>query len=127
MDSERTWPSSKFHYGIFTEYDLRLSPELRLSPFFELMGYAVTSEDVFSKTEGKPVDSYLQNPYSLCFGTRFRFVAGERTALNIGISYRTSHFDISGYFSDINPTTYTSYFRQVNLGISVQHRLRGKS
>jgi hypothetical protein len=121
------WPSSKFHYGAFAEYDIRLSPEFRLAPYIEYFRYVVTSQDVFSKIEGKPVSSYLKNPYSIVFGARIKFVTGALSAVNIGVSYRVSHFDISGYFTDIDTSTYTSYFRQVNLSIAIQQRLRGKS
>lgn len=125
-NSHGNWPSTRVTYGGFLEYDLRVNRELRITPFVSWSKYLILSDHYFIRNIRKSVGETFTDTYMYASGLKFKFVTGNNHMLYVSGYYQSSHFDARSYFDDIDPDSYTMWFRQYCLSMGFEYRLGNK-
>lgn len=118
--SHGDWPSSRYVYGVFAEYELRLGRDIRLSAFGNYAGYSIRSDHYFIRSVPRSVGSTFTDTRMYSLGSRLKFLTGTRHALYLSLAWQSSWFNALPYFDDADPGSYDMEFDQYLLGLGFE-------
>lgn len=97
------WPRSRFMYGVFAEYDIRLIRNSYLTPYFLIFRYNYLDNEAFkgygsevNKTER--VNNMFVNRLGQQFGAKVKLPMSEKAMVVLNVGYTCNDFDLSNRF-----------------------------
>ncbi|MBE9481907.1 MAG: hypothetical protein IMY69_09455 [Bacteroidetes bacterium] len=117
------WPDAKFNFGLSLGYNIRLFKVARIMPYFGISSCIYLVDEPFLKYKNSnSVRECFKERYSIFYGSRVKFLVGEKTAFVLDIYQKNSYFDASSYFGNIDPSTFKMKYNKFYFGAGIQYR-----
>jgi hypothetical protein len=124
------WSRTRFIYGVFAEYDIRLIRNSYLTPYFFIFRYNHLSEEGFAGygseiDEASPFNSVFTNRMGRQFGAKLKLPMSEKVLAVLDIGYTRNGFDLAeGFIQETHaPTSVITEHGTINYGVGVQFLL----
>ncbi len=124
------WPRSRFMYGLFAEYDIRLIRNSYLTPYFHIFRFNYLGNEGFEGygselNETEPVNNMFVNRLGQQFGAKVKLPMSQKVMVVLNVGYTRNGFDLSdGFIQDVHDTGSTATdYGTINYGIGAQFLL----
>ena len=124
------WPRSRFMYGLFAEYDIRLIRNSYLTPYFLLFRFNYLSDEGFEGygselNEVESLNNMFINRLGQQFGAKVKLPMSEKVMVVLNVGYTRNGFDLSDNFIQeaYDNTSVTTDYGTINYGVGAQFLL----
>ncbi|MDF9801010.1 hypothetical protein OKW21_006273 [Catalinimonas alkaloidigena] len=127
------WSRTRFMYGLFAEYDIRLIRNSYLSPYFHLFKYNHLRNETFSGYANEISEEFTFNEAFINrvgqqFGAKIKLPMSEKVLVVLDIGYTKNGFDLKeGFIQEAHDTDNIAVnYHTFNYGVGCQFLLFNK-
>lgn len=124
------WPRSRFIYGLFAEYDIRLIRNSYLTPYFFIFRSSYLGDERFEGygnevNEDASINDMFVNRLGRQFGAKLKFPMSQKVLVVLNVGYTQNGFDLSDNFiqEPYETNSVTTDYSTINYGVGAQFLL----
>lgn len=124
------WPRSRFMYGVFAEYDIRLIKNSYVTPYFFLFRFNYLGDEGFEGygselNEEESLNNMFINRLGHQIGAKIKLPMSEKVMVVLNVGYTNNGFDLSDNFIQElhDASSISSEYGTFNYGVGAQFML----
>lgn len=124
------WPRSRFMYGLFAEYDIRLIRNSYLTPYFFIFRFNYLGDEGFEGygselNEAEAINAMFVNRLGQQFGAKVKLPMSQKVLVVLNIGYTRNGFSLSDDFiqDPHNAGSVSTEYGTINYGVGAQFLL----
>lgn len=124
------WPRSRFMYGLFAEYDIRLIRNSYLTPYFFIFRFNYLGDEGFEGygselNEAEAINAMFVNRVGQQLGAKVKLPMSQKVMVVLNVGYTRNGFDLSeGFIQDTHdPRSIMTDYGTINYGVGAQFLL----